>query len=447
MKKFASLLIFLLTITASQKVCSQSCPKIFIESQYKIENNLKMSTDLSQEYTIIGMNREALIEEDKFYENGNFGLGDPKCLISKDSNLKAIPALNYLSNKLKDNDIVILNECHNFPQNRVFFYNLLDSLKGLGFNSLFIETLAYVSNDSSYQKKNGINEWGYYTIENVFQQVLRKLKEMNYNLYSYEVSYPRKIDTTRMNQSIFFVNKSEPKWIPIKADSLLLSNFFSSNDNIQRETEQALNIYQKIKNNHLKKAFIYCGYTHAFKSTVFMAGMLKHLLNKDVYSIDQMYLREHSQRKYENSLYTKFAITSRPFVIVDKNNNSLHTIRHTSKEYITDTLFDVAVGMPRSTYINNRPTWLELDGDRKRYALKQFINANGLKDYLVAIYDIKNDQKCIKSSRNEPVPVDVFQVFGDGNNYDAILLPNKEYQLRIYKNGETIIDKIIQTYE
>ncbi|HSH66432.1 MAG TPA: hypothetical protein VLB84_11710 [Bacteroidia bacterium] len=288
MKKKLIIYIFLLL---SQILYCQSCPKIFIESQYKLENSHKFSVDLSQEFTLIGMNREALVEEDKLYEDGDFGLGDPKCLISGNSDLKVIPAIPYIYQMLKKNDIVILNECHNYPQNRVLFYTILDSLKYFGFNSLFLETLAYIPNDSIYQQNNGIDDWGYYTMENTFYQVNYKLKELKYNLFSYEVDYPRKIDTLRRDNTLFFINKSDPNWINIKTDSLLLTNFFSINDNIAREAEQALNIYQKIIRNRFNKVFIYCGYTHAFKANNFMAGMLKHLLKKDIYSIDQMYLR------------------------------------------------------------------------------------------------------------------------------------------------------------
>ena len=421
-----------------------SCPKTFIEAKYKIENCETNVCDLSQDFTLIGMNKEALIEEDKFFEDGDMGLGDPKCLIEKDSNLKILPAINYFYRMLEKNDFVILNECHNYPQNRVFFYNILDSIKYFGFNSLFIETLSYAPNDSLYRYTKGIERWGYYTIENIFRQISYKLGRSDYSLYSYEVYYPRKIDTLRRNDTTYFINKSDVKWLPIKADSLLLANFFSPNDNIQREAEQALNIYQKILRNRLKKAFIYCGYTHAFKSNVYMAGMLKYLLHKDVYTIDQTYLREHSDVKYENSLYTKYANVEYPFVITNKKNIPVHTIKRQSKNYITDTLFDLTIAAPRSIYINNRPTWLELNGERKRYNLKKFIQITELEDFLVAVYnDDENEEQASSTNRNEQVPVDIFQVKGKGDNYDLILRPNRKYRLKLIKNSEIKIDKII----
>jgi hypothetical protein len=253
---------------------------MFIESKYKIENSLKMDVNLPQEFTFIGMNKEALMEADKYLESGNLDLSNSKFLVSKDTNLRITNALTYTYNILKNNDIVLLNECHDVPQGRVFFYKILDSLKYDGFSSIFMETLMYVGNDSVYAQNKNVEDWGYYTQENVFHQVSHKLEGMKYKLYSYEVTYPRKMDTVRNNNKLYFINKAEANWIPIEADSLLLANFFSANDNIQREAEQALNIYQKITRNKIKKAFIYCGYTHNFKSNKYMGGMLQHLMRK-----------------------------------------------------------------------------------------------------------------------------------------------------------------------
>jgi hypothetical protein len=45
---------------------------MFIESKYKIENSLKMDVNLPQEFTFIGMNKEALMEADKYLETLHF---------------------------------------------------------------------------------------------------------------------------------------------------------------------------------------------------------------------------------------------------------------------------------------------------------------------------------------------------------------------------------------
>jgi hypothetical protein len=134
---------------------------------------------------------------------------------------------------------------------------------------------------------------------------------------------------------------------------------------------------------------------------------------------------------------------------MDKQDTPIHTIRPYKESYLTDTLFDVSIASPRSVYINNRPTWLELEGDRKRYKLNTLMNVRGINDYLITIYDIEHDFKKNKDKNINPeaLPVDVFQVIGSGENYDAILMPNKKYRLIAIKDGKIITDKIFNTNE
>lgn len=444
-----SLLVFIFLNLICQLISGQTnCPKKFIESKYKIENSLKMDCDLSQEFTLIGMYHEALLEEDKFLaRGGGSAISNPTSFLSTDSNLRITKASTYIYDLLKKNEVVLLNERHNVPQHRVFFYTLLDSLQHYGFSSVFMETLAFTPDDSLHVLHNRIEDWGYYTDESIFHQVSHKLERMHYQLYSYEIEYPRKIDTARKNNTLYFTNKSLINWIPIETDSLLLKNFFSENEAIQRETEQALNIYQKIIRNKIKKAFIYCGYTHLFKGSQYMGGMLQHLLGKKICSIDQMYLHEHTDIKYENSLYTRYATVSYPFVITDDHNRAIHTIRHIRENHMIDTLFDVSVASPRSIYINNRPTWLELNGDRKRYKLRDLLDVRGMRDYLLIIYDIAHDSAKAGCINARLTPVDVFQVTGNGEAFDALLTPNRKYKLVAVKNGTVRFEKIIDTDE
>ena len=173
-----------------------------------------------------------------------------------------------------------------------------------------------------------------------------------------------------------------------------------------------------------------------------MGGILNHLVKEKIYCIDQMYLHEHSDTIYENPLYAKYANVNYPFVILDKQNKPIHTIHYSWRNYTSDTLIDMAIGAPRSIYINNRPTWLELNGDRKRVALSKFMDVNGTSDCLITIYELKGD-------KNEPstIPEDVFQVLPYSGDYDAILTPNKKYKLVAIRNGEVIIDKLIELKE
>ena len=416
-----------------------SCPKMFIEAKYK-RQYYPEGQDLSLQYSLIGLPVKALIEEDRYSESNGSGVFASQNI----SNLRIQPALGPIYEAIRENDIILLNERHNRPQHRALLYSILDSLKALGINSVFLETLAYVNDDSLHHKENSIQSSGLYTRESVYNQVCHKLKRLNYNVYSYEIGPLNQIDTQRIGKKLYLVNKADDKWQPIETDSLILNKYFSKDDFIQREAEQAIHIYQKIIRNHIGKAFIYCGYSHLFKSNDFMAGLLQHLLRKPVFSIDQMYLNEHSDKKYENPLYIKFASTHSPFIITDSNNNIIHSMRHPIYKYVTDSLIDMAIGTPRTIYIHNRPTWLELGGDRIRCSLSKFIDVNKYQtDFLVTIYESEEYEK----DKINAIPEDVFQVELHSKDYDVILTPNKKYRLFIIKDSQILIDKIISSNE
>jgi hypothetical protein len=312
-------------------------------------------------------------------------------------------------------------------------------LKSFGINSIFLETLAYNDDDSLYRSKNSFQSWGLYTQENIYNRLSHKLIYLNYNVYSYEVKMSSQIDTSRIGQKLYFINKSDVKWIPFEADSLILEYFYSKNDLSQREAEQAIKIYQKLIRNKIKKALIYCGYSHSFKSSKYMAGLLQHLLQKPVYSIDQIYLNEHSEKKYENPLYIQFETVNYPFIIFN-GNTPVRTILYPEKDSVNNNLIDIAVVSPRTIYINHRPTWLELGGDRKRYPLSKFIDVNKYStDILVTVYENEQYEK----DKINSVPEDVFQVVNESKGYDLILSPDKKYHIFITRNGQTLTDKII----
>ena len=104
----------------------------------------------------------------------------------------------------------------------------------------------------------------------------------------------------------------------------------------------------------------------------------------------------------------------------------------------------MSIGTPRAIYIHNRPTWLELGGDRIRRSLSKFIDVNKYQtDFLVTIYENEEYEK----DKFNAIPEDVFQVELQSADYDVILTPNKEYRLFIIKDSQILIDKIITSNE
>lgn len=404
----------------------------FIEYKYMKETYAIGSSDFSQLLTFIGMHKQALMEEERF-RNEVF----LKSRIVQPG-VRSQNAYPFIFEAIKKNKIVILNECHNNPLSRVLLYTIIDSLDKFNVEALFMEALGYDAYDTSFVSAKLPFAYGIFTSENIFRQVLYKVKGQKVHLYSYEFQ-PHDLDTLSIQGSKCIVSKNDTLWIPVKVDGYVLENFLSKDQWNSREANQALKIFQKLKRNNIHKAFIYCGYAHAWREGNNMIDILEHLLEQNVYSIDQIVMNECINRNLEFPAYTKFANSRNPFVIVDSRNKP---VKATASDRLEGKpLVDLIVGSPRSTYINNRPTWLELNGDRKRYNLSTFMDINTNKDFLVAFYTLDE----LKMKREEFIPDDVFQVLGTGANYDAILKPNQSYQLRVIKDKNIILNKTIHT--
>ena len=407
----------------------------FIEYQYKKQTYPEMSGELAQNYVLIGMYRQALMEEEKRGEL--LGLK----IITKDQKLKAKNAYPSVYDAIRKNRIVILNEAHSIPLNRVTFYTIIDSLQSLGVKSVFIETLAYTSNDTASGIEESLEDRGAYGGENIFRQILYKLKQSDLNVYSYEVGF-NDLDTMTIQGKKYIISKKDTKWVPIKADNYILTQFLSKDDFYQREAEQALKIFQKLQRYDIDKALIYCGYAHAWRQGANMIDILEHLLKQKTFTIDQTILNERVNKNMEDPLYARFATEgANAFIIVNEQDQPLHAVGHINKTTSSDKFVDLVIGSPRSTYINSRPTWLELNGDRKRYKLSTFMDGSKYTDFLVCFYTPEELQK----KKEEYIPDDVFQVFGNVRDYDAILKPNRHYQLIVTKDGKEIINKPVIT--
>lgn len=426
MRKVFSFLLYLIGIT----VQAQTEPDYhyFIEYKYMQATYGIGSSDFSQHLSYIGMYKQSLIEEERFQH--------PTLLKSKivQPNLHAENAYPYIFDAIKNNRIVILNETHNNPLSRVLLYNIVDSLEKYDVKAVFMEALGYNPTDTSFISSKQPYAEGIYTSENIFRQVLYKFKENKLRLYSYEYQ-PKDLDTSTINGNKCIISKDDARWIPMPVDSYVLENFISKDDWREREAHQALKIFQKLQREHINKAFIYCGYGHAWRQGNNMIDILEHLLKQDVYSIDQTIMNECVNKNLEFPPYAKFA-KNHPFVIVDQQKIPISAVANKAGE---KPLVNLVVGSPRSVYINNRPTWLELNGNRKRYHLSQFVDVSTEKDFLVAFYTPDE----LKTEKEEYIPDDVFQVFGNGLDYDVILKPNQSYQLRIMKNKKVIVDKTI----
>ena len=97
-------------------------------------------------------------------------------------------AIEYILEKAKEHQIVIINEGHHMPQHRVFTTQLLEGLKEQGFNHLGLETYFANPKADSLLQENGYPtlKSGYYTKEPQFGNLVREAHKQGYKVFGYE---------------------------------------------------------------------------------------------------------------------------------------------------------------------------------------------------------------------------------------------------------------------
>lgn len=239
---------------------------------------------------------------------------------------KNINAIEYILEKAKDNQIVIINEAHHMPQHRVFTTQLISDLRKIGFNHLGLEAF-----NNSSEKPNSILKTkgypthisGYLTREPQFGNLIRSALKSDIKIFGYE--------------SNNHISKTE------------------------REIKQAENIKSYLDKYPNEKILIHCGFDHLYEGDYggewgkTMAEFLKEMTGINPLTINQVPYSERSKKKFENPYY-QLTDVDEPSVFMGPNENIF-------REQKNKAYYDIAVFHPR-TQKGNRPKWLKY-GDRK----------------------------------------------------------------------------------
>ncbi len=311
-------------------------------------------------------------------------------------NIQHVDARRYISFLAKDFKVIMLNEAQSKALHRVFAISLLEELYNKGFHYLAMEMLNNYSNHSL--NKLTINS-GYYTAEPIAGELIRRALEIGYTLVSYE-------DTAALSEH----------HTPTERDSI-----------------QAKNIYDVIKNDPSAKIFVYASYGHiAEKSSdsnyVPMAIAFKKISGIDPLTINQTDMSEGSSFGYGNALYKaytqKYLLASSSVAMI--NNEPVNITNNNS--------YDVSVIHPPTAYRDGRAQWLSL------YGLRQgvYINPNNKDVFLVqAYYKTEADEY----SPGKIVPADQSYIPTNKGNY--LLYLRKGKYVVIYRNaGYHLIGKL-----
>lgn len=151
-----------------------------------------------------------------------------------------------ISTIAKNNQIIILNEDHNYPKHRLFAMELLDVLKKDDFTYVSIE--AFSTDDENHPVPNIKN--GFYTNEPYFAHFIRKANALGFNIVGHE-NYDESLD---------------------------------------REIGQAKNIMKILEKDPKTKIFIYVGHSHLEKESKkrWMASYLKEYSKINPITINQV---------------------------------------------------------------------------------------------------------------------------------------------------------------
>ena len=244
--------------------------------------------------------------------------------VDKLKNIQYVQAKNSIISNAAHYNVIMINESHIKPVHRAFTYSLLEDLYKEGYRYLAMEAF----NNYSNKCLDSINVFtGYYIMEPVAGELVRKALQLGYRLISYE-------DTLASEHSIS-----------------------------QRDSVQAQNLYTVIRKDPSAKILVHAGYGHIRESKIDnytpMALWFKKISGIDPFTIDQTGMTEGSEFEYGRLFYqyfnARFNITSSS--IIYQNKRPFNPLEEKG--------YDVMLMHPATIYQHNRPTWLSLNGEKK----------------------------------------------------------------------------------
>ncbi|MCZ8229719.1 hypothetical protein [Flavobacterium sp.] len=280
-------------------------------------------------------------------------------------------AKKYILNRSKNEKLIILNEAHNNSRHRVFTTSLLKGLYKNGYRFLGMEM---IQDSLLNERKFMIQEAGIaYTNESQSANLIREAIKIGFTLFEYDNG-----------------------------------NYKTGKD---REIGQAENIARIMIQNPNAKFLIHCGYDHLNEGIPgikqwekAMAARVNDLTGVNPFTIDQIPGSEKGDLKF-NSPYIQLANIKKPSVMLNAKGEIYNGKINTKRA-------DCTLIFPISTYTNERPDWLKLEGMRKPFTVPTQAIAT-FPVLVFAYHDNEFDQN--------GVPADVVEITDKKQNIDLIL--------------------------
>lgn len=288
--------------------------------------------------------------------------------------LTPINAKDYIIERAKNEQIIIINEAHHSALHRNFVSSILQGLYDNGYRYLGLEALWERSINS---RLFPVLESGYYIKEPEFGNMVFEAMQIGYTLFGYEA--------------------------------------MEGESGKNREMKQAQNIADFLSHNTEGKTLIYCGYDHVIETDIntdwgkAMAGRLKDILKIDPFTIDQVRYSEKGNEKY-NHPFIKMVDKNYPIILVDSVGNILSTKQT-----------DARIIHIQTEYKKDRPTWLAMNGIRKEY----YVPKSKIEQYPVLVLAYRQDEM-----EYNGIPVDIIEITNK-KDIKPLLLSKGEYEIVI----------------
>lgn len=303
---------------------------------------------------------------------------DIKNYVDELDGLQSINAKSFIIGASMSAKVIMINELFHQPMHRAFVYSLLKDLYDNGFRYLAMETL---TNKTGYVIDEVNIFSGKHTAEPVGGELVRKALTLGFTLVPYE-------DT------------AAGKHTPNVRDSI-----------------EAVNLYNAIKKDSTAKMLVLTGFGRNNNEALVegqrtMAMVFKNISNINPVTIDQVAVSEGSYFESGEAFYTaftkKFVLTEPSVMLLDKKPANLLGLPGIS----------IAVVHPPANYVNNRPAWLALDGERKETPIQP--SEKGL--FMVQAY---HDDEYREDILGQIIPADQTYIAANNGYYSLYLKPGK----------------------
>ncbi len=294
-------------------------------------------------------------------------------------------AKSVILEKAANHQILLINEGHHLPNNRVFTRSLLADLWKLGYRHLGLEAINF-DLEMMHQKGYPTYDAGFYTKEAQFGELIRTALDLGFHIFGYD---PNDVYDE------------------------------------EREIQQATNIKAVVDNFPNDKVLIHCGFGHHDENpnNRLMGFHLAQLTNTNPLTVNQYYYSERHSPYYEHPVYTEL-VTPTSVVFTTAEGKDFH---RPTADSINE---DILVFHPRTTYKYGRPIWLEDEQKRiTKVELPDFqINCPCL------VFAIPENELA-----TEAVPVDVVSI-DNGEKEVYLALEKGTYQIVVQpQNKEGVL--------